>query len=169
MEFRLIADSVREIRKITSRGTINLNTNGSKPARIREIANSGLDSIRISINSARQEFYNAYYRPNDYTFEDVLTSISISRSQGLYTMINYLVFPGITDQEEEIDALKQLIQKTGINFIHLKNLNIDPQLYVERMPITDSKAVGMRKMVEILEDELHHIKLGYFNQSSPPP
>lgn len=167
-ESGLIADSVREIRKITSGGTINLNTNGSKPDRIREIANSGLDSIRISINSARKEFYNAYYRPNDYTFEDVVASISISRDRGLYTMINYLVFPGITDQEEEIDALRHLIKKTGINFIHLKNLNIDPQLYMENMPITNSKAVGMKNMVEIMKDEFKDMSLGYFNQSKPP-
>ena len=32
--------------------------------------------------------------------------------------------PGISDQEEEIEALEELIQRTGINFIHIKNLNI---------------------------------------------
>ncbi|NIR18005.1 MAG: radical SAM protein, partial [Desulfobacterales bacterium] len=50
-------------------------------------------------------FYRAYFRPNNYDFEDVVSSIYQSRSMGLYTMINYLVFPGITDQEEEIEAL----------------------------------------------------------------
>ena len=167
-EYGLIADSVREIRKITSRGTINLNTNGSKPERIKLIAESGLDSIRISMNSARQEFYDAYYRPNDYTFDDVVESISLSRRLDLYTMINYLVFPGITDQEEEIDALRHLIQETGINFLHLKNLNIDPQLYLENMPLLDSKTVGMKNMMSILENEFDDLKLGYFNQTSPP-
>ena len=37
-EYRLIADSIREIRRRTDRGTINLNTNGSLPERVRLLA-----------------------------------------------------------------------------------------------------------------------------------
>ena len=163
-EHELIAHSIKRIREKTDKGTINLNTNGSWPERIRLIAQSGLDSIRISLNSARSQFYRAYYRPQGYDLEDVVASISLSRDLGLYTMINYLVFPGITDQEEEIEALIGLIKKTGVNFLHLKNLNIDPQLYVERMPKTTSPAVGVRRMVALLEEEFPDLELGYFNQ-----
>ncbi len=163
-EYRLIAESIREIRKRTGKGTINLNTNGSLPERVREVANSGLDSIRISMNSARPEFYRAYYRPKNYDFEDVVESIALSKEMGLYTMINYLVFPGITDQEKEIEALMGLIQKTGVNFIHLKNLDIDPQLYLEKMPTDPSPGIGMRRMTAMLKAELPDTKLGYFNQ-----
>ena len=163
-EYRLISESIEKIRRQTDKGTINLNTNGSWPERVRTVAKSGLDSIRISLNSARPEFYRAYYRPKNYDFEDVMASISISREMGLYTMINYLVFPGITDQEEEIKALKKLIQKTGVNFIHLKNLNIDPTLYLSKMPEINSTALGMKKMVAILKEETPGVELGYFNQ-----
>jgi len=163
-EYRLISESIEKIRRQTDKGTINLNTNGSWPERVRTVARSGLDSIRISLNSARPEFYHAYYRPKNYDFEDVMASISISREMGLYTMINYLVFPGITDQEEEIKALKKLIRKTGVNFIHLKNLNIDPTLYLDKMPETNSTALGMKKMVAILKEEAPGVELGYFNQ-----
>ena len=163
-EYALIADSIRSIRNQTGKGTINLNTNGSRPEKIRKIARSGLDSIRISLNSARPSLYMAYYMPKNYDFDDVMDSISLSRDLGLYTMINYLIFPGITDQEEEIEALGGLIHKTGVNFIHLKNLNIDPQLYLERMPKTDSPAVGIKKMVEIIRDEFPNLELGYFNK-----
>ena len=79
-------------------------------------------------------------------------------------MLNYLVFPGITDQMEEIDALMDLVVKTGVNFLHLKNLNIDPLLYLDRMPKTDSPAVGMKKMAEMLKREFPNLTLGYFNQ-----
>ena len=164
MEYRLIADCIKEIRKRTSRGTINLNTNGSWPDRVRKIAENGLDSIRISINSARLKYYNAYYRPIGYHFDDVVNSMSLSEEMGLYTMINYLVFPGISDQEAEIEALKRLIDRTGINFIHVKNLNIDPQLYFEAMPGEDSKAVGMKKMLSIIKKEFANVEVGYFNQ-----
>ncbi len=163
-EYKLLAKSIRKIRERTGRGTINLNTNGSWPERIRLIAESGLDSIRISLNSARSAFYRAYFRPRNYDFEDVVSSIYQSKSLGLYTMINYLVFPGITDQEEEIEALSALIQKTGVNFLHLKNLNIDPQLYLDRMPKADSPAVGMKRMVDIIKKEFPDLQLGYFNQ-----
>jgi pyruvate-formate lyase-activating enzyme len=164
-EYKLIADSIRDMRRKTDKGTINLNTNGSWPERVREIALAGLDSIRISLNSARPEFYRAYYRPKKYDFKDVVTSISLSRELGLYTMINYLVFPGISDQEAEIDALISLVRKTGIHFIHLKNLNIDPPLYLERMPKAVSRAVGMKRMMEIIKAECPDIEFGYFNRA----
>lgn len=163
-EHKLIVDSIKAIREQTDRGTLNLNTNGSRPDRVRLIAEAGLDSIRISLNSARQEFYKAYYRPRNYDFDDVVASIALSRELGLYTMVNDLVFPGITDQEEEIEALINLVQKTGVNFLHLKNLNIDPHLYVEKMPKERSSSVGMKRMVTLLRRELPSLELGYFNQ-----
>ncbi|MGE5839879.1 MAG: radical SAM protein [Deltaproteobacteria bacterium] len=163
-EHELIAESIRKIRKKTSKGTINLNTNGSWPDRIRQIAESGLDSIRISINSARRDLYHAYYRPRGYDFDDVVSSIELSGKMGLYTMINYLVFPGITDQKEEIRALTELIRKTGLNFVHLKNLCIDPQLYLEKMPKGRSTAVGMKNVAALLKQKFPKLQLGYFNQ-----
>ena len=151
-EYRLIVDSIEEIRKRTAKGTINLNTNGSWPDRIRLAALSGLDSIRISLNSARPDFYRTYYRPRGYDFEDVVASIRLSREMGLYTMINYLVFPGITDNEEEIEALGNLIRTTGVQFVHMKNLNIDPVLYLEKMPTNRLPALGMKEMAGILKE-----------------
>ena len=163
-EHRLISESIKEIRSRTDKGTINLNTNGSLPERVRQIAKSGLDSIRISLNSARPDFYRAYYRPKGYDFSDVQASISLSREMGLYTMINYLVFPGITDQEDEIEALESLINKTGANFLHVKNLCIDPQVYIKAMPDSQSPAIGMKKMVSLLEEKFPQVELGYFNK-----
>ncbi|MBW1722521.1 MAG: radical SAM protein [Deltaproteobacteria bacterium] len=165
MEYRLIAESIREIRRRTGKGTINLNTNGSRPERVREIARSGLDSIRISLCSARPEVYRAYTRPRGFDFEDVLQSISLSREMGLYTMVNYLVFPGISDQEEELTALEKLVERTGVQFIHLKNLCIDPELYLRSIPRTDSPAMGMRQLAGIVKKNLPEVELGYFNRA----
>ena len=163
-EHHLISSSIREIRRRTGKGTINLNTNGSWPQRVRAIALSGLDSIRVSLNSARKNVYEAYYRPKNYDFEDVVRSIAAAKELGLYTMVNYLVFPGITDQEEEIEAMAELIRKTGLNFLHLKNLCIDPHLYMEKMPVAPSKGVGMRRMASTLKKEFPSLELGYFNR-----
>ncbi|MBW1850921.1 MAG: radical SAM protein [Deltaproteobacteria bacterium] len=164
-EYRLIADSIKEIRSQTDSGTINLNTNGSWPERVRLIIDSGLDSIRISLNSARPEFYSAYYRPKNYDFNKVVESIALSRKMGVYTMINYLVFPGITDQEAEISALIELIQETGTNFLHFKNLCVDPSFYLEKMPEATSRGIGIKQMISILYEEFPDLKLGYFNQA----
>jgi len=79
-------------------------------------------------------------------------------------MINYLVFPGVNDCLDEMEALKTLINTTGVNFIHMKNLNIDPQQYLEAMPASDSKAIGMKRMTEKLGQEFPDLELGYFNQ-----
>ncbi len=164
MEWRLIKEAVSAIRAETSEGTINLNTNGSMPFQVCEIARRGLDSIRISLNSARAPLYHAYYRPKNYQFQDVVESIRISKELGLYTMVNYLVFPGITDREAELEALIKLVEETGLNFIHFKNLNIDPELYLRAMPEDDSPMLGIRRVVEILQQEFPGLTLGYFNQ-----
>jgi hypothetical protein len=79
-------------------------------------------------------------------------------------MINYLVFPGISDQMGEIEALGKIIEKTGVNFLHLKNLCIDPQLYLKAMPKTGKPGIGMWKMVDILKKTFPDLTLGYFNQ-----
>jgi len=163
-ESELIAGSIREIRRRTDKGTINLNTNGSDPVRVRLLAESGLDSIRISMNSARPELYRAYYRPRGYDFPEVVEAVALSRELGLYTMINYLVFPGITDQEEEVEAMGALIRETGVNFIHFKNLNIDPPLYLEKMPKVKGPGMGMKRMKDILQERFPDLKVGYFNQ-----
>ena len=163
-EYRLIAESVKEIRKRTGEGTINLNTNGSWPGRVRQVAEAGLDSIRISLNSPRETFYNAYYRPKNYAFADVIRSIGLARDKGLYTMVNYLVFPGISDQEEEIEAMVGLVEKTGLNFLHLKNLCIDPRFYLDGMPKSDSPSLDMKRMAEIFKRACPDLELGYFNQ-----
>lgn len=163
-EWRLICESIRRIRKQTRLGTINLNTNGSRPEALRKIAESGLDSIRISLNSAIEDRYHCYYRPKDYRFADVVAAIRLCREQGLYTMLNYLVFPGITDQAEEVEALCGLIENTGVNFLHLKNLCIDPAYYLQKMPGSGAAGMGMRRLIRILRAEFPELKLGYFNQ-----
>jgi pyruvate-formate lyase-activating enzyme len=163
-EYELIAESVREIRKRTAAGTINLNTNGSWPDRVGRVAEAGLDSIRISLNSPREEFYRAYYRPKNYHFANIAKSIALAREMGLYTMVNYLVFPGVSDQEAEIEAMVALVKKTGLNFLHLKNLCIDPELYLAAMPEEKSRGVGVKRMGEMLKSACPGLELGYFNQ-----
>ncbi len=161
----LIAESVREIRKSTDKGSINLNTNGSMPDRALAVIDAGLDCIRVSMNSARPDLYRLYYRPKGYDFPDVVRTISLARERGVYTMINYLIFPGVTDQREELDALFGLIRKTGVNFIHFKNLCVDPDLYLKAMKKRgNSAAVGLKNAAARIRREFPNLQIGYFNQ-----
>lgn len=165
LQWRLICSSIEKIRSLTDRGTINLNTNGSKPDTIQQICNSGLDSIRISLNSARRQLYDLYYRPVGYRFEDVSESIKRSSSQGVFTMINYLVFPGLTDTQDELEAFIKLIDKTSPNMIHFKNLNIDPDWYQKELKFEGGKSIGLKKVLHQIQKEFPEIQFGYYNRT----
>jgi pyruvate-formate lyase-activating enzyme len=159
-----IKESIIEIRKHTDKGSININTNGSNPKAVAELAAVGLDSIRVSMNSAREHIYNAYYRPNNYTFADIKESIRVMSAAGKWTSINYFVFPGMTDSIEEYEALRQLIKETGLKMIQWRNFNIDPDWYLGKIGATEQgEIMGLKQMMELIREEFPDLKFGYFN------
>ncbi|RPJ80769.1 MAG: radical SAM protein, partial [Acidobacteria bacterium] len=160
----VIADAIREIRRTTDRGTINCNTNGSLPGRVRQIAGAGLNSIRISLNSVLEPAYTAYYQPRFYRLGDVLESIRIAKSHGVFTTINYLVFPGVTDREEELEALLRLIRETRLDMIQMRNLSIDPEQYLRTLPPPRGKCLGIRAVLRTIRREFPEVEIGYFNR-----
>ena len=159
-----IRESILEMRKHTDRGSININTNGSKPAAVRALCEAGLDSIRVSLNSARASIYEAYYRPNNYTFDDIVESLKVVRSFGGWASINYFVFPGMTDSVEEYEALRRLIRETGLTMIQWRNFNIDPDWYMGKIGVTETgEFLGLRQLMELIREEFPEVKFGYFN------
>ncbi|MEJ2690837.1 MAG: radical SAM protein, partial [Deltaproteobacteria bacterium] len=62
-----IEQAIRKIRRTTDIGTINLNSNASLPEAVERLADAGLDSIRVSMNSSRSEKHALYYRPKGFT------------------------------------------------------------------------------------------------------
>ena len=46
------------------------------------LAEAGLTSMRVSLNSARDELYERYYRPSGYSFDDVRERIFESGMDG---------------------------------------------------------------------------------------
>jgi pyruvate-formate lyase-activating enzyme len=159
-----IRESIVEMRKHTPRGSININTNGSKPAAVSALCEAGLDSIRVSMNSVRPSIYEAYYRPNNYRFEDVVESLRVVRSHGGWASINYFVFPGMTDSVEEYEALRRLIRDTGLTMIQWRNFNIDPDWYLGRIGVTDTgECMGVRQLMQLIGEEFPRLRFGYFN------
>ena len=37
---------------------------------IEKLLDAGLDSVRVSLNSVQEEYYNGYFRPRGYRFAD---------------------------------------------------------------------------------------------------
>jgi len=163
-EWETIGESIKIIRSETQKGTINLNTNASYPERIGQLLEAGLDSIRVSMNSARSEYYERYFRPSDYKFEDILESIKITREKNKFVSLNYFVFPGFTDQKDEWVAFEKLLKSPGVNMIQWRNLNIDPDWYIEEMGIDFSiKRIGLKKVMDNVREKFPEIRFGYFN------
>lgn len=159
-----IRESIIGIRKHTSKGSININTNGSKPNAVRELCKAGLNSIRVSLNSVREKIYTPYYRPNNYQFSDLAESIKVVREYGGWASINYFVFPGMTDSVEEYEALRIFIRETGLNMIQWRNFNIDPDWYLGKIGTVETgECLGMKQMMELLREEFPDLKYGYFN------
>ncbi len=164
MQAETVAEATRRLKAAATRGTVNFNSNGSFPDRIRFLCDAGMDSMRFSMNSVREESYNAYYRPVGYGFAQVRESMQVAKQQGLFTMINYLVSPGVTDHPEEVAALLAFIAETGVDMIQWRNLSIDPQHYNERL-VVKGRGIGMYRLLEQVKREFPRIQYGYFNRT----
>jgi pyruvate-formate lyase-activating enzyme len=161
----VIEPAIREIRSKTGQGTINMNTNGSKPKILKNLFASGLDSIRISLNSVRKNCYDAYFRPSGYTFVDVIKGIEIAIKNNKFVSINYLNCPGFTDTPEEVEALIDFINQYPINMIQWRNLNFDPIRYWKFMSAAAERGtpMGMHRVIRQVRESFPDVKHGYFN------
>jgi len=142
LQRELLVDAVTEVRSYTNRGIINLNTNAGYFEAIRELADSGLDSIRVSLFSARADNYQWYHRPSDYRLEEVKQSLSYASDRGLMVALNLLFFPGFSNQSAETEALFELITATGVKQLQLRNLNLDPEKMGEKLAAEELPSIG---------------------------
>jgi molybdenum cofactor biosynthesis enzyme MoaA len=159
-----LAPAIRLIRERTQKGTVNLNTNAGLTQAIRQLVDAGLDSMRVSLISARPEVYDAYHCPSGYGMADVAESIRYARRAGVYVSLNLLAFPGLTDRPEEVSALRDFVRENGINLVQLRNLNIDPDSLVRLLPGPETELLGLTQMLEELRS-LPGVEVG--NSSRP--
>ncbi|GBG11275.1 radical SAM protein [Paenibacillus agaridevorans] len=166
-QVKIIVEAMRRVRAVTSNGYININTNAGLTDFIRAIVDSGLDLMRVSTISALDDHYNAYYKPRGYTLQNVEKSLRYATDKGVYTSINYLIFPGVTDREEEIEAMIGFAKRTGLKLIQMRNLNIDPESYLELIPKAQGEIYGMKTMLEIFREELPDVVIGSYTHVPP--
>ena len=163
LQDKTLEASIKIIRSQTDRGTINLNTNGYSPEKIKRLARAGLNSVRISLNSSLKKCYDAYYRPVNYKYSDVLKSIAAAKQNGLYVSINLLVFPGYTDRERETEGLVKLFRKHKVDMVQMRNLSIDPWWYIRTVPRPKGKCLGIAGLIYLFKKELPKTRIDYFN------
>ncbi|ALS25650.1 radical SAM protein [Paenibacillus sp. 32O-W] len=163
----IIVEAMRRVRSKTSNGYININTNAGLTDHIRAIVDAGLDLMRVSTISAMDDHYNAYYKPRGYSLANVERSLRYAADKGVYTSINYLVFPGVTDREEEMEAMIGFARRTGLRLIQMRNLNIDPESYLELIPPPQGEVYGMKQMLDIFREELPDVVIGSYTRVPP--
>ncbi|MGO4549059.1 radical SAM protein [Paenibacillus sp. 2TAB23] len=164
---RIIVEAMKRVRSQNSLGYININTNAGLTDYMRAIVDAGLNLMRVSTISALDDHYNAYYKPRGYTLKNVEKSLKYASDNGVYTSINYLIFPGVTDREEEIEAMIGFVKRTGLKLIQMRNLNIDPESYLAIIPKAQGEIYGMKQMLEIFREELPDVVIGSYTHVPP--
>ncbi len=161
----LLEEAIRVIRSRTSKGVVNLNTNGSRPDWVARLCHAGLQAIRVSLPAALPEIYDIYTKPSGFTYQDVVRSLEVAHDAGVFTSINYFVFPGVSDREAEVDALLELCRRGVVDLIQLRNLNIDPDLYLSELGDVDrfGEPIGVPALISRLSEEVPWVRHGYFN------
>ena len=164
MQATVLEKAIRTIRARTERGTVNLNSNASMPEKVQRLADAGLDSIRVSLNSSRPFFHRRYYRPMNFSFADVLTSIDVMKKADRFVSLNYFILPGFTDDPDEFTSLCNLVEQHRPDFIQLRNLNMDPDWYLETVHHEpDTPPMGIRTWLAELQKQFPHLLFGYYN------
>ena len=160
-----IVAAVRLIRQKTSRGIINMNTNAGNTANIKKIVDAGLNSMRVSIISARDDSYDAYYRAA-YTLADVKASLKYALAKGVHISLNLLYMPGFTDDEREAGAWEEFFAACPVNMVQIRNLNIDPDYFFQMMPTVSGNARTTKTFLRQLGEKFPAIRVGSFTHSN---
>jgi pyruvate-formate lyase-activating enzyme len=169
LRWKEIARAIRLVRARTSRGSIHVNTNGSLPEALAALCQAGLDSVRVSLNSAAPDLYAAYYRPERYGLEDVVRSVKAARAAGAYVALNLLTFPGVTDRAGEVRALCRLVRQARVDQVQTRPLAIDPDVYlaVARGRGAGGEPIGVRGLVAALRRARPGLVVGNFSRARP--
>jgi hypothetical protein len=62
-----------------------------------------------------------------------------------------------------VEGLIELIRETDLDLIQMRNLNIDPDLYLKT--VGRGEGMGISKMIDVLKKEFPSLQFGYFNRT----
>ncbi|MGI8827541.1 MAG: radical SAM protein [Chloroflexota bacterium] len=150
----LIARAIERLRRETDRGQIHINTNGSSPGALQLLIDAGLDSVRVSMFSAREAQHIAYYGPRNYGLEDMVDCLRAARHQGLHTSVNLLTYPGFTDCRSEVQALVEFLRRVEVQMVQVRTLSMDRELLHEKVGFPDEQPIGVDNLLTVLNTEM---------------
>jgi hypothetical protein len=74
-----------------------------------------------------------------------------------------LFFPGFNDRPEEEGAWREFLKETDIDMIQVRNLNIDPDLFLATMPKQKQKPIGATAFLEGIKLDFPKIAIASFS------
>jgi len=133
------------------------------PKKIKLLCETGIDSFRVSLSSPSEKFYNFYFKPINYKFVDVLKSIKIMKRYNKFVSVNLFVFPGFSDSASQIKSFIKLIKNEGIDMVQWRNLNIDNEYFLKKIPHKNLRPQGILNLLSSVKEQCPRLKHGYFN------
>ncbi|GAB1400680.1 hypothetical protein MASR1M66_21350 [Aminivibrio sp.] len=76
--------------------------------------------------------------------------------------LNYLFFPGASDTESELEAMVELVSRTRPDYVQMRNLSLDPELYLAASAASQT-SMGLASFMKQLSKACPWINYGYFN------
>ena len=162
LNYELLVNAIIKIREAAPSAKIHLNTNGLNPDAVSKIANAGLGSVRVGVNSVIDESLSRYFKFNGGCVNKVTQTIRTAKNKDLVTHLSILTLNGITDTEKEISALIDFINTNFVDHLLLRNMNIDPDYYYDTIE-KPSSHIGIYKWLETLKNNIK-AKIGCFNK-----
>jgi len=162
LAYKQICEAIRLMRQATPKGIININTNAGNTKAIAALLEAGMESFRVSMFSPIAEDYEAYHRPADYRFSDVLASLALIRDAGRPIAINLLAYPGFTDDKKQVETFTDLLRLYKVDQVQMRNLNCDPRLMSDFC--RGKEPMGMSAMIELLHKELPDLLIGNYSR-----
>lgn len=130
----LVKDLPRMVRYLKDRGTYVLfNTNGTlmQPKRFRELIDTGLDELRVSLDAADRASY-LKVRGKDFfdrIVRDVGKFVAFQKATGATTPRVSLWLTGLKETVDQLPAFVRLAAEMGVSEVHLQRLVFDEDGY----------------------------------------
>ncbi len=99
-----------------------------------------------------------------YGWEEVAASVRLAKQRDVYTALNLLTFPGVTDQEGEADALCSLVSRARVDQVQARSLAIDPDQYlaVAEKHSAGGPRIGVSELLRRLKRARRGLVVGNF-------
>lgn len=157
-----VTEIVKAIRAKTDSGLLYVNSEVPNTDATKSWCRAGADYIGLHLNSAQADYYEAFN--NKYRFADLEKSLQVINQAGKRVILSYGIFPGLTDHPAEMKALEKLVEKANPAMLHLYNLPVDPEWYMDELMLQTlpRKQIGMQNWLGHMQNKFTAVTVGYF-------